>query len=234
MSRRLPWLFDVYWQTRFLLAIFHERFLLRRAAAANHSHASNEWDFTCAAEQERYRQVLAAIVGHCSASLPARVLELGSAQGLFTQLLAPLASELVGLDISAAACVAARQRCAPFPNVSFRQADLFTAAVPGPYALILAMGVLQYVHGAGQHAQLAGKLLAALAPGGRLLINEVRLPERYEASWWAGALVEGGAQYADFLGKYPGFRRVHYQVFADYVIAIFEKTAAAPDSCGTA
>ena len=234
LSRNLPWLFDFYWQARFLLAIVYERYLMRREAGANRSHASNEWDFTSAAEQERYRQVRAAIAGLFGSKRPAHVLELGCAQGLFTQSLAPLAGELAGIDISAAACALARQRCASFHNVRIHQADLFTVALPGPYSLILAMGVLQYVHGSGQHAQLARRLLAALETGGRLLINEVRLPERYEASWWAGALVEGGAQYVEFLGRYPGFRRVHHQVFADHVIAIFEKTTSAPDSSGTA
>lgn len=223
LSQNFPWLFDFYWQSRFLLTIFHERFLMNQTAAANHSHDSHEWDFTTPDELDRYQRVLTLVRNSRGPAGFDRILEIGCGQGLFTDLLAPCADAVVGMDISGSACELAKQRCAGHPNVTIRLDNLFTARLAGPYSLILAMCVLQYVHGKDQHAQLAARLHQALAPGGLLLINEVRLPQRYEHSWWANALVEGGVQYAGFLERWPGFRCVYREYLENYVIVLFEK-----------
>jgi trans-aconitate 2-methyltransferase len=93
--------------------------------------------------------------------------DLGCGPGNSTEALAarfPQAS-VCGLDSSADMVAAARKR---LPQFTFEQADIAAWDAPGPYDLILANAVLQWVP---QHDVLFPRLLSKLAPNGVLAVQ---------------------------------------------------------------
>jgi SAM-dependent methyltransferase len=71
-------------------------------------------------------------------------LEVGAAEGVFTEMLAPICQSLVALDIAEAAVARGRQRLAQFSNVKFIQAALPQQMPDGYFDLIIASDVLNY------------------------------------------------------------------------------------------
>jgi glycosyltransferase involved in cell wall biosynthesis/peptidoglycan/xylan/chitin deacetylase (PgdA/CDA1 family) len=123
------------------------------------------WNYGCDYEQTKYRRTLDILPPD---SLD-RVLELGCAEGMFTQKLAHHAKALIAADISSRALDRARARCADCGNVHFQLLDLVTDDIPGGQSLIICSEVLYYV-GRDRLAKIATKLRDALAPGGRLVM----------------------------------------------------------------
>jgi trans-aconitate 2-methyltransferase len=117
-------------------------------------------------ENERTRPVrdlLAAVPATAARS----VVDIGCGPANSTELLAARFPDaaVTGLDSSANMIEAARER---LPRISFELADIETWNNPGPFDVILANAVLQWVP---NHATLLPKLLAKLAPGGSLAIQ---------------------------------------------------------------
>lgn len=101
-----------------------------------------------------------------------RALEVGCAEGLFTERLAPLAKELVALDISPVALERARRRC---PGVRFEEADLrrWSPASGSRFETIVLGDVLYYLDKPlvqDEFRELFGRVASWLEPGGTLLL----------------------------------------------------------------
>lgn len=117
-------------------------------------------------ENERTRPVrdlLAAVP-----ATDARVaVDLGCGPGNSTETLAARlpGAQISGLDSSPDMIDAARQR---LPQYRFEVADITTWDAPGPYDVILANAVLQWVP---DHERLLPSLVAKLAPGGSLAVQ---------------------------------------------------------------
>jgi len=117
-------------------------------------------------ENERTRPVrdlLAAVPGRA----PRLAVDIGCGPGNSTEVLAasfPGAS-VTGLDSSADMIAAARKR---LPALQFEVASIEHWQAPGPYDLILANAVLQWLP---DHERLLPVLAAKLAPGGSLAIQ---------------------------------------------------------------
>jgi SAM-dependent methyltransferase len=71
-------------------------------------------------------------------------LEIGAAEGVFTEMLAPVCRFLVAIDIAEAAVARGRQRLAQFSNVKFIQAALPHQMPDGYFDLMIASDVLNY------------------------------------------------------------------------------------------
>jgi trans-aconitate 2-methyltransferase len=101
------------------------------------------------------------------------VVDIGCGPGNSTELLAARYPQAAvrGLDSSSDMLEAARKR---LPQVRFDLADIGTWNEPGPFDVILANAVLQWVP---NHAALLPALLAKLAPGGSLA---VQVPDNLE------------------------------------------------------
>ena len=99
-----------------------------------------------------------------------RLAEVGCGGGALTAQLAPIAGEILAIDLSAAMLELAKVKCASWPHVSFRQLDAH-AWNPEPRSLDAIVSV------ATLHHLDAGAVLprwaAALRPGGTLLILDV-------------------------------------------------------------
>ncbi|MGO4328701.1 trans-aconitate 2-methyltransferase [Cupriavidus sp. 2TAF22] len=117
-------------------------------------------------ENERTRPVrdlLAAVPGR----EPRRAVDIGCGPGNSTEVLAACfpGASVAGLDSSPDMIEAARKR---LPDLEFEVAGIESWDNPGPYDLILANAVLQWLP---EHDRLLPALAAKLAPGGSLAIQ---------------------------------------------------------------
>jgi trans-aconitate 2-methyltransferase len=95
------------------------------------------------------------------------VVDLGCGPGNSTEVLAACypQAKISGIDSSSDMIAAARHR---LPHISFTVADLQTWEEAGPFDVILANAVLQWVD---NHESLLPELVARLAPGGTLAVQ---------------------------------------------------------------
>lgn len=118
-------------------------------------------------EHERTRPVrdLLAAVPDPAAGAPA--IDLGCGPGNSTEALLQRfpGAAVIGLDSSPDMIAAARER---LPGVPFRLADIAAWDDPGPFGLVLANAVLQWLP---DHAALLPRLLHRLGPGGSLAVQ---------------------------------------------------------------
>jgi peptidoglycan/xylan/chitin deacetylase (PgdA/CDA1 family)/SAM-dependent methyltransferase len=125
---------------------------------------ADPWDYTNAYELTKYQQTLDLLPRG-----PGQALEVGCAEGRFTERLASIASQVVAADISQVALERAQARCAELPNVDFVQLDVAADPLPGDYDLIVCSEVLYYLDDHAELDRVAAKLAQALRPGGCLV-----------------------------------------------------------------
>ncbi|SDP44849.1 trans-aconitate 2-methyltransferase [Ralstonia sp. 25mfcol4.1] len=117
-------------------------------------------------EDERTRPVR-DLVGAIPTANATRVVDIGCGPGNSTEVLAARygGAEVIGLDSDADMIAAARKR---LPNLHFDIADVTQWADGGPWDVILANAVFQWVP---DHASLFPSLVGKLAPGGSLAVQ---------------------------------------------------------------
>jgi SAM-dependent methyltransferase len=153
------------------------------------------WRFaTSAYEREKYARSLAMLPDRISAAL-----EIGCSIGVFTRALAPRCDDLLAIDISERALVAARERCADLAQVRFRRYAFPSDAPTGRFDAIVLAEVAYYWSDADL-ALARDRIAASLAPHGTLLLVHY-LPKVEEY------VRDGDAVHAAFLDD-ARFRRV--------------------------
>ncbi len=106
-----------------------------------YTESRDPWRFeTSEYEREKYKRTL----GTLAHRRYHRALEIGCSIGVFTAMLAPLCDELLAVDVSEKAIVAARERLAGFSHVSVELRRLPEETPEGPFDLIVASEVLYY------------------------------------------------------------------------------------------
>jgi predicted TPR repeat methyltransferase len=124
------------------------------------------WNFaTSPYEREKYDHTLASLPHDRFGS----VLEVGCANGVLTQRLAPRCDRLLGVDVSPTALAAATERCTGLTNVTLEQRRLPEEAPPGPFDLILLSEVVYYWD-SDDLLRLAEYLTGAMPSGGYLVL----------------------------------------------------------------
>jgi uncharacterized protein (DUF2062 family)/SAM-dependent methyltransferase len=199
-------------------AVARHRHLGRLAAAVRAARPRAAARYAAAAPRDRYyarckyrldpAYVLAADALHEIAARPeATVGDLGCGRGLLAVLLgeAGAAAEVVGLDWDEAGLATARAAAAGLARLRFERADLTTDAPP-PCTAAALLDVLHYHPPAVQDAIL-GRVAAALAPGGRLVVREADADERMLLSRFFEGL---GVR----LGWHQAAGRFHYRAAA--------------------
>ena len=131
-----------------------------------------------------------------------RVLEIGCAEGTFTERLAPRCGSLLSLDVSAAALERARGRRDWGDSVRFDRFDLLRGSLPGRFTAVVVMDVLTYFESVAQLHAIREKIVDALEPGGWLLVGDVRQSDVYESSWWGRKLLCGGLNICEFMAAH--------------------------------
>jgi SAM-dependent methyltransferase len=124
------------------------------------------WNFeTSPYEQAKYAATLAALPH----SHYAEAFEIGCSLGVLTAQLAPYCGHLLAVDVSEAALVQARARCADFAQVEIKQMRVPDEFPSQQFNLILVSEV-GYYWSPTDLARAADQLIAGLVPGGQLLL----------------------------------------------------------------
>lgn len=129
---------------------------------------------------------------------PLRCLDLGAGTGLFSALLKARRPKTVIhlMDASAAMLDQAKTRFAGQNDISFETADMASAALGGPYDLVISALAIHHLDH-GQKRALLGRIYAALGPGGLFVnaeqvLGPSRVAEtRYRRLWRAHAAARG-------------------------------------------
>lgn len=119
-----------------------------------------------------------------------RALEIGCGGGYFTQLLAPLAERLVGLDISSSAIQRAAERLAHEPTVELEAANVmrYDLGDEPPWDLIVMSETIYYLgwlYSFFDVGWLAHRIFESISVGGRFLMaNTFGVPGDYLLREW--------------------------------------------------
>ncbi|MBI4463147.1 MAG: methyltransferase domain-containing protein [Acidobacteria bacterium] len=143
-----------------------------------------------------------------------KALEVGCAEGAFTQMLVERCDSLLAADISPVALARARQRRRWEERVRFAQLDLRGDPLPDTFDLIVAVHVLECIRSFRALRRARTKLVDALRPGGYLLIGNFSGNEPGEKAWWGRYFLRGGERISDFMVQHPALRVVNKAVIS--------------------
>jgi len=145
------------------------------------------WQFlTTAFERLRHRCTLELVPPE------GLVLEVGCAEGVFTERMALHAARVIAFDLSPTALARARSRCGKFSHVALVLADLVTVELTCQFEAVVATEVLGYLD-PELMSGLLGKMAGWLRPAGRLLTN----PAHGTEEEWEALLRQAGLVVAD-------------------------------------
>ncbi len=171
------------------------------------------WDYKTAEQVSRIRSEVAMLDSVREAERFKSALEVGCAEGLFTEKLAPLCEHLLAVDISSVALARAREKFRESEWVDFALWDLRTDPVPETYDLIVIVHALEYVRNPVHIRRARTKLVKSLRPGGYLLIGTMMVAQIYEESWWGRFLLRSGKHINNFFAKHPALTVVQSAEF---------------------
>jgi peptidoglycan/xylan/chitin deacetylase (PgdA/CDA1 family)/GT2 family glycosyltransferase len=159
------------------------------------------WQLFDAFEQRKYRYALDVLAGKNFEN----ALEIGCAEGHFTQLLAPNIHRLLAVEISAKAIERAQIRCSEYNNVAFECHDFFHEGGRARFNLVLCSEVLYCMPDEAALRQAAVRLRDALAPGGMLLtIHSFQVNDEPELTGFDWGFPFGAAKMAEVLAAVEG------------------------------
>lgn len=124
------------------------------------------WNYAGSSFERHKRSVL---LRACGGRVHGRVLELACANGETTRVLAGFSLRLTAVDASPTAVAEARRRTAGLPSVNVRHALLPGDMPSGPFDLIVVSEILYYLS-VREADRLVTAVVAALAPGGRIVL----------------------------------------------------------------
>jgi 2-polyprenyl-3-methyl-5-hydroxy-6-metoxy-1,4-benzoquinol methylase len=164
------------------------------------------WNFQEPQEQERFQQAIHLLDSVNGKGRFARALEIGCAEGMFTESLAPYCASLLAADISDVALDRARVRCARYPNIEFRRWELDHDIIPGQFDLIVLMAVLEYFTRPTALWRIREAISSALPPKGYLLLSTTKAAVSVETSWWGRYLIAGARSKHQFIARHPSLQ----------------------------
>ena len=175
------------------------------------AHA-DPWDFNSSPyEQAKYADTLAAL----TRPRYERAFEIGCSIGVLTAQLAARCTHLLSVDVSETALTQARQRCANLPQVRIEQLQVPQQFPQGQFDLIL-LSEVGYYWSPVDLARAADLLVAALPPGGQLLLVHWTPPVHdYPLT---------GDEVHEFFLRHPGLRALHGHRADQYRLDLLERT----------
>jgi O-antigen/teichoic acid export membrane protein/2-polyprenyl-3-methyl-5-hydroxy-6-metoxy-1,4-benzoquinol methylase len=216
-----------YWNVRHLLArvrILRSTYYLllslreamldspeRGKAELNHEFESREdpWDYAAVPFQvERILREVSILDSVRPSSRFQNALEIGCAEGLFTEKLAPICNTLLAVDISGVALHRTQTRLAGQDHVQFALLDLRIDPIPDSYDLIVIIHALEYIRNPIDVRRIRTKLVNSLRPGGYLFIGTMEVAEIYENAWWGRFMLRSGQQINRFFAAHPALKTV--------------------------
>lgn len=212
-------------QITFLRSVF---FLLRSISEAlrdNSARGQAELDQEFAAQEDPWRYATASyqvdrirrememLDAVCNHKRFERALEIGCAEGISTEQLAPRCRSLLAVDISPIALERARRRLQGHEGVHFAQWDLRSDSLSETYDVIVVVHALEYVRNPLQIRRIRRKLVNGLCPGGYLLIGTMKVADIYEDSWWGPFLLRSGKTINHFFAAHPALQVIQSEMF---------------------
>jgi peptidoglycan/xylan/chitin deacetylase (PgdA/CDA1 family)/predicted TPR repeat methyltransferase len=184
--------------------------------------AVDPWRYTSAYEARKYEQTLSLLPREPIA----RALEIGCAEGHFTEALAARVNTLVAADISSIALERASMRCARHHrNVSFVRLDLVRDTLPGGNDLIVCSEVLYYVGAVADLERVGRALRDALRGGGRLLTAHANVvSDDPDAAGFVWDVPFGARTIRQTLCAIPGLQLTRELRTGLYSVMEFERT----------
>jgi O-antigen/teichoic acid export membrane protein/2-polyprenyl-3-methyl-5-hydroxy-6-metoxy-1,4-benzoquinol methylase len=166
------------------------------------------WDFETNELRGRKRyvweaQMLDAVRG--KTRFP-QALEVGCAEGAFTEVLEGRCESLLAVDISPVALARARERQPWADHVRFDQWDLRSlqnGPLPGSFDLIVVVHALNYIRRPSYLRAVRARLVEGLRPGGYLLVANEAFDTVAQTSWWSKYLIRGGKWINAFIAEHP-------------------------------
>jgi SAM-dependent methyltransferase len=154
------------------------------------------WDFEHSPDERERFQKTWELVPRLT---PRRILEIGCAEGHFTQQIAGRFpdADVLALDFVPLALERAKARCAGWPRVHFHCLDIAREPIEGDFDLIFCMGVLEYGPPPGELDTIRRSIVRALRPSGCLVIETCAAPPDLQERWWAWWLVWGARAHHD-------------------------------------
>ncbi len=178
-----------------------------------YAESEDPWSFeTSEYEREKYERTL-AVLGERRFHI---ALEAGASIGVFTAMLAERCDELLAVDVSERAVLAARKRLSGQRHVRVERRSLPEQMPEGPFDLIVASEVLYYFPREEMLAVLR-RFERGLAPGGALLaVHWRRETKTYPLQ---------GDEVHELLATHTRLRREKSIIERDYRVDLFEDRA---------
>lgn len=181
------------------------------------------WSYeTNAEEQERFALQTSLIDQYRGTRLFPAALEIGCAEGLFTEIIADRSESLLVLDLSPTAMSRAKARRSWPRSVHFEAFDLRKNPIPGKYDLIVVAGVLEYFTRRRTLVDVRKKLATALNEGGYLLLETTRKNPVVENAWFGKALIRGRWMHS-FIGEDSSLHTVTEVLTESFAITLLHK-----------
>lgn len=180
------------------------------------------WDYGRPAEQERHLTAVRMLDAVRSSRSFENAVEIGCAEGMFTEHLVPRCQRLLALDISSVALERARTRCTG-ENVQFERWNLLNGEELGPFDLVVAMDVLDYLLRPADLRRASSRIRRMLLPGGYLLVSTTKQSDVFETAWWR-RWIRRGRMINESLGSLAGLRALQNQTTEAHSIALYVRT----------
>jgi len=158
-----------------------------------------------------------------------KAIEIGCAEGAFTELLAPICESLLAVDFSTLALARAKERCRRWAHVHCEIWDLRRDQAPGRFDLVVLMDVLEFFYRPNELRAAREKIVDLLVPDGYLLVTCTRGNEVTESTWWSMRFFRGGKSISLFLAEHPALCVVASATEDFYVRTLYRKKVS--DTC---
>jgi SAM-dependent methyltransferase len=181
------------------------------------------WDYAINPQEvKRHRLAIDLLDRTRSGRLFSNALEIGCAEGIFTEMLSQRCERLLAVDFSQVALERARKRLRG-DNVFFRQWDLRKDYIPDHFDLIVAMDVLTTIHRPLGLRAAFSKLIAGMRTADLLLAGDFRENRTVETSWWSRHLLRGGKCVIAALASENNVQQVAAAATDTHVFALLRK-----------
>jgi 2-polyprenyl-3-methyl-5-hydroxy-6-metoxy-1,4-benzoquinol methylase len=197
------------------------------------------WDYAAVPDQrDRIRTEVEMLDAVRGSRRFAKALEVGCAEGMFTEMLSSRCDSLLAVDISQVALARACQRLRGHNNIRLAEWDLRVDALPESYDLIVLIHALEYVRNPLGVRRARKKLVNGLLPGGYLLVGAMKTSEIHENAWWGRYFVRSGKRITSFFAGHPALRVVwtaEFRLGKDYISydVLLQKQSANHEAMGT-
>jgi O-antigen/teichoic acid export membrane protein/2-polyprenyl-3-methyl-5-hydroxy-6-metoxy-1,4-benzoquinol methylase len=206
-----------------LVALVRDPWLRSSAYDQEFERSEDPWEYARPQERERHGAALALVYAARRGRMFGKALEIGCAEGVFTEQLAGACHVLDAVDYSAVALRRASARCSMLPHVRFAKWDLRSSATDGTYELVAAMDVLSSIFRPWTLRAVVDRLVGSVEPGGYLLVGDVRLNDVWEQAWWSRYLLRGAKWIVATCVEHPQLELVDIVTLDSHILALLRR-----------